>query len=841
MNNYDHVLTQITLEGLQVTSLDVDGKIHRCRVEGSKERKGWYLLHAWRASNGTEYVVGSFGIWQGSSNNVIKVELSKDVLMDAGEREALKSRLAEDRKRAKAQRDAEAERAARRAASVWSKALKVAPEGVTVDYLARKGVQSYGLRYTPTGALVVPMMDGRGDTKGLQFILPSHHPRAKSTGRDKEYWPKGLAKTGHWYQIGSAYAGGVVLVAEGYATAATLHAATGLAVAVAFDAGNLQPVAQALKKAHRIEHILICADDDYQQRCTHCHKPTEVAVPECSHCGKPHGQSNPGCHAAASAALAVGGAWVAPVFPGDRGGKKLTDFNDLQHFPAGGLALVRAQVEAKIAQAGWAAQAPARLSQSQGGGDVDPDDMVPRISVDDAAARYVGTYGMGGKALFDNLGRRLVHKDDVMNLLPSHGWENLKNHPAWRVVWDHQIGFDPTNVDAAIKCNLWDGWPVLDKDAGAVICPETRKIIRYTNVKGDCITQLDLLRRMCKNEDQPDEVYWWILRWLAYPMQNPGSKMQSAIVVHGPQGSGKSRFFEQIAKIYGQYSGIIGQDALDDKFNSDFAEKKQFLIADEVMPRGDVYQGKNRLKALITSDVIRVNPKNVAAHSEKNQMNIVFLSNERMPLVLEDDDRRHCVIWVPPKPEEEFFNQLNAEIDGGGLVALHQYLLNLDLKDFKPWTKPPMTGSKRDLIQQSLSSEDRFLAEWQLLEVEGADGDTLPFCPCSASHLYQAYTRWCNATGERARKKTELMGLAGKKPGWVADKVVASWTNLQDPTNKSRKMVIPAEQDMGAAVARCKTGLQNKLQKASRTAGEWYAAGYYAFETAMGDQKGYPT
>ncbi len=656
LTNYDNVLQQLTLAGLVVTSLDVDGKVHRCRVDGTKERKGWYLLHTWQASNGTEYVVGSYGVWQGNEKNATKVELA-DISMDSADKAALRQRLADDRKRAQAQREAEATRAARRAASVWGKALKTPPPDMSVDYLARKGVSGYGLRYTLTGALVVPMMDGRGDVKGLQFILPSTHPRVKTTGRDKEYWPAGLSKIAHWFQIGAVMAGGLVLVAEGYATAATLHAATGLPVAVAFDAGNLAHVAKALQKVHKGLRVLVCADDDYLQKCKECHKPTPVGQPLCASCGQPHGQINPGCAAASSAALSVAGAWLAPVFPADRGGKKLTDFNDLQQFPQGGLPLVRTQIEAKLAALGWTVTATARLPQTQGGGE-DGDDasvMVSRLSVDDAVQRYVGTYGMGGKALFDMAARRIVHKDDVLNLLPSHGWESLKNHPSWRVVYDHQIGFDPTNVDAAIKCNLWDGWAVLDKTAGAELCPTTRRVLRYGNSTSSCMMLLDLLYNMCANETNQDDVYQWVLRWLAYPLQHPGAKMQSAIVVHGPQGSGKSRFFEAYSKIFGKYSRVLGQEALEDKFNADWAEAKQFILADEVMARADMYHIKNRLKGMITGETIRVNPKNVAAHNEKNQMNIVFLSNERMPLVLEDDDRRYCVIWVPPKPDDDFF------------------------------------------------------------------------------------------------------------------------------------------------------------------------------------------
>lgn len=49
----------------------------------------------------------------------------------------------------------------------------------------------------------------------------------------------------------------VILVAEGYTTAASLHMATGLSVAVAFDAGNLLHGCKAL---HAL--LVVCGDDD---------------------------------------------------------------------------------------------------------------------------------------------------------------------------------------------------------------------------------------------------------------------------------------------------------------------------------------------------------------------------------------------------------------------------------------------------------------------------------------------------------------------------------------------------------------------------------------------------
>ncbi|MDR2945585.1 MAG: toprim domain-containing protein, partial [Candidatus Adiutrix sp.] len=96
-----------------------------------------------------------------------------------------------------------------------------------------------------------------------------------------------------------------ILIAEGYATAATLHQATGLPVAVAFDAGNLKPVAEALQRTFPEASLTICADHD------HGHK------------------INVGLNKAYEAAKAVGAVVIFPHFTDEEKARGLTDFNDL--------------------------------------------------------------------------------------------------------------------------------------------------------------------------------------------------------------------------------------------------------------------------------------------------------------------------------------------------------------------------------------------------------------------------------------------------------------------------------------------------------------------------------
>lgn len=812
--NYDDVIAQMQAYGLEFGARDLPldvGLMRRVRAEGERERKGWYILHELRLDDGDTVLVGSFGIWRGLDNGAQKVDLNKREL-NTEQRAALKSKLAADRKRAEAARKATAERAARRAGAAFDRCSK---DG-HCDYLIRKGVGAHGVRFSGKGNLVIPIQDTAFNIHGLQVIYGSTAEKERK-GRDKDYWPSGLTKRGHHFLLGVP--GDILLIAEGYATAATLHEVTGLSVAVAFDAGNLLPVAEALHKKYKAARILICADDDFATF------------------------GNPGIASASAAALAVSGAWVAPEFaedplriavqaaiadasPEDRDGwkaivdplvngrRKLTDFNDLAasaETPAQASDLVQSQIEAKLRALKWlGAENAARPSPTRGEGN---GAMPAQLTVNEAVGRYYGTYGLGGDVLFDQVERRLVHKKDVVNLLPRHGWDDLRTHPAWRVVRDTEIGFDPTEQDQQIKANLFGGWPTVPK-------------------AGICDSLLDLLRYLCSGEDNRDDVYEWMLRWLAYPLQHRGAKMQSAVVVHGGQGTGKSLFFEAYARIFGPYGRVLGQEALEDKFNADWAEKKLFIVADEVLARQDMYHIKNRLKGFITGDTIRVNPKNVAAHNEKNQMNIVFLSNERQPLVLENDDRRHLVIWVPPKPPQEVFTEINNEIENGGIEALHHHLLSLNLGDFKPWTKPPMTRAKNDLVELGRSSEERFLIEWIAGEIDAANGRPLPFCPCLGSDLFKAYERWCETHGERKRGAKDLISLAGKLPGWKAGQSVPTWTSLTDRTIKNRKMIAPAPTDIIASARARPEQAKHQSDKFASQA-EWLTAGYFAFQAAL--------
>ena len=794
--NYEDVLDQLLAGGLKVDTvktsrggvtvgqLVVDSTSPvRCETETSTEKRGWYWISVVQLPDADgrleDYLIGSYGIYHANDNGKQNLRLKRDgrPSLSQAEKDAMRTRLADQAKKAKALRAAEAKKAADEADRCWRKYVPIGES----DYLARKGVKAYGLRFSPSGngTVAVPMLrDGR--VVGLQII------RGKDRGSklEKQYWPAGMDKVGAYHLIGGIPRG-LVLVAEGYATAATLHESTGLPVAVAFDAGSLMPVVADLAQKYRTSKILICADDDYLT------------------------PGNPGCEAARLAATAHGAAWCSPKFSEERSTTKKgpTDYNDLANLE--GPHVVANQITAHLESLGW--KLPRARELTTGGQGELPSKTIlsSLLSVDEACDRFALIYG-GKGTLFDQQEHLLVPKTDVLDIIPDHGWREWKLRQDRKVVRLSEVGFDPACTDKSIRCNLWGGWPTEPK-------------------AGKCLVLLDLLRYLCSAEQNSADLFTRALRWLAYPIQNPGAKMRTALIFHGPQGTGKNLFFEAIMAIYGEYGRIVGQAEIEDKFN-DWASRKLFLIADEVVARQELYHVKNKLKSFVTGEWIRINPKNVAAHDERNHCNVVYLSNETQPLPIEQDDRRHFVIWTPPKLSANFYQDVRDEINAGGIAALHQHLLDLDLGDFDEHTKPPETQAKRDLIDVGAGNVQRFIKAW-------LGGDTShPVCPCGSSDLYIAYTRWCREDGVRnPREANQFIGEIAKLPGWEKGHKDRYDNLLEGPDRRKlrQRFVIPSLETLtqGAKIGADyrKTDTQNQT--------EWLTDCFFAFTNSLPNQQ----
>ena len=266
----------------------MDGEWHRTEVEGAKRGRlsGSYIGHTDGMPAG--YILnrktGRKETWRASS-------LPRE--QTAAERAQEHRRVTAARVTREAERSTKQGSAAARAASLWD---HTAPAPASHPYLARKGIGAHGARRDGKN-LAVPMRDIDGKLWGVQTVKPDGGKLFIAGGRVQ----------GTFATLGELRPGEPVIIAEGFATAATMREATGLTVLAAFDSGNLMEVARAVRRVDPARLIVMAADNDH-------HLPRRpVPLP------------NVGAEKAQTAAEAVGGIVLMPRFaPADLG----TDWND---------------------------------------------------------------------------------------------------------------------------------------------------------------------------------------------------------------------------------------------------------------------------------------------------------------------------------------------------------------------------------------------------------------------------------------------------------------------------------------------------------------------------------
>lgn len=248
--------------------------------KGTGNTAGWCKLFA----DGLGGVYGDF-----SQDFSASWQAKRSAPYTAAQRAAFNRQTAESKASADAEKAARQLQAATKASSIWQDAQPATNDHA---YLIRKGIDAHGARLDE-GELVIPVL-ASGVLHSLQFI--------REDGK-KRFLPDGRVK-GCCHIIGNIKDASAICIAEGFATGATVREATGYSVAVAFNAGNLEAVAIAIRTTLPDMPIIVCADDDAAT------------------------SGNPGITKAIAAARAVGGKVAIPDF-GDARPNDVTDFNDM--------------------------------------------------------------------------------------------------------------------------------------------------------------------------------------------------------------------------------------------------------------------------------------------------------------------------------------------------------------------------------------------------------------------------------------------------------------------------------------------------------------------------------
>jgi len=281
---FSELVTAIAASGLTPPpEIIADAGFQRFSSSGRRnDKNGWYIAHNHPVPH------AFFGCWR-SGMKATWSSITDDMLDDE-QRTQLQQQMRaanELHKEMLAERQALAQKMA---TDRWNAGAEVGPE--SHPYLVKKSVGGHDLRIEDD-LLLISITDSAGIIQSLQTIKPTGEKRFLSGGKVK----------GCFHKIGQLT--DTVIVCEGYATAATLHEATGLCCVAAFSASNLPTVAGCIRRDNPDLRILIAADDDWKT------------------------SGNPGLTHGKQAANVAKAALVIPIFPANRNASD-TDFNDLQ-------------------------------------------------------------------------------------------------------------------------------------------------------------------------------------------------------------------------------------------------------------------------------------------------------------------------------------------------------------------------------------------------------------------------------------------------------------------------------------------------------------------------------
>lgn len=238
------------------------------------------------------------------------------------------------------------------------------------------------------------------------------------------------------------------------------------------------------------------------------------------------------------------------------------------------------------------------------------------------------------------------------------------------------------------------------------------------SIPGDCTLFLDHVRRNICSGDE--ELYTYVVGWMARMMQEPGTPGEVAIVLRGGRGTGKSFFAVQLGKLLGRhFLHVSNSSHLTGNFNSHLRDLV-LLFGDEAFYAGDKRHA-SILKTLITESTLTIERKGVDVETAPNYIHLIMASNDMHVVPAGGDERRYMVLDVGTgnQQDTQYFSHIARAMDEGGREALLHYLLNYDLSEYEVRNVP----KTKALHEQKLLSLDPE-HEWWYQKL--FDGQILP-------------------------------------------------------------------------------------------------------------------
>ena len=208
-----------------------------------------------------------------------------------------------------------------------------------------------------------------------------------------------------------------------------------------------------------------------------------------------------------------------------------------------------------------------------------------------------------------------------------------------------------------------------------------------------------------------------IIEYLAHNVQFPGVKVRWCLLIKGVQGDGKTTISRVLSIVMGDGAvRVVSNEALQSQFNG-WAFGACVVALEEVRAIGHSrYDVLNKLKPIVTNDVIEIIRKGKDGFEIPNVTNMIAMTNHEDALPVGEEDRRFGIVFskyedrakVNEEMPSEYFDQLY-EVILGDPGSIRGWLMSIDLSEFNRHRAPPMTDGKQKMAINSATEDVKLI------------------------------------------------------------------------------------------------------------------------------------
>lgn len=205
------------------------------------------------------------------------------------------------------------------------------------------------------------------------------------------------------------------------------------------------------------------------------------------------------------------------------------------------------------------------------------------------------------------------------------------------------------------------------------------------------------------------------LDFMCYCVQNPGEKINWAILLQGAEGDGKSFFIAVLKAVMGQNNvNMIPGKALEEKYNP-WAENGLVCFIEDVRLHGNNrFDAVNTLKPMLTNPSVSIRRMNTNPYEVVNTMNYIATGNTKDALPVGEEDSRFFPIFTRfQRPSAlnafkaanpNYYDRLYGVIQFAG--ALRQFMLLRKLSPyFNAKARAPQSSYRKEMVALNQSDE----------------------------------------------------------------------------------------------------------------------------------------